>query len=225
MHYHDEQKLEQSPVVANCCMNRERDLNGTNGYDVEIGFQPLRFLSDRLANNGSARWLDLCCGTGKALIQAAKLIDSDGLPVEIVGVDLVGMFAAHSSNQLTLIEASLSTWSPVGSFDLITCIHGLHYIGDKVGLIARACSWLNQEGRFVANLDSENLRLNPGGKSSRAFAQVLRQAGIEYLHRKRLIRCDGRRRLSLPFTYVGADDEAGPNYTKQPVVNSYYEQR
>ncbi len=24
---------------------------------------------------------------------------------------------------------------------------------------------------------------------------------------------------------IGADDEAGPNYTKQPVVNSFYERR
>ena len=38
MLYNDGQKLEQSSVVANCCMNRERDLSGTNGYDVEIGF-------------------------------------------------------------------------------------------------------------------------------------------------------------------------------------------
>ena len=206
-------------------MNRERDLSGTNGYDVEIGFQPLRFLGDKVTTNGNARWLDLCCGTGKALVQAATIIERDGLPIEIVGVDVVGMFAAHSSRQLNLIEASLSTWSPEGAFDLITCIHGLHYIGDKLGLIARACSWLNHEGRFVANLDSGNLLLNPGGSPSRVFAKELRHAGVEYLPSKRLIRSEGQRRRSLPFAYVGADDEAGPNYTKQPVVNSFYERR
>lgn len=225
MLYHDDKDLEQSPVVANCCMNRERDLNGTNGYEVEIGFQPLKFLADKLAQNGMARWLDLCCGSGRALIQAVNIIERDCLPIEVIGVDLAGMFAVHSSSQLTMIEASLSTWSPAGAFDLITCIHGLHYIGDKLGLVSRACSWLNHDGLFVANLDAGNLRLNPGGKSSRTFAQVLRQAGIEYQPRKRLIRCDGHRTLSLPFVYVGADDEAGPNYTKQPVVNSFYEQR
>lgn len=225
MLYNDDQQLEQSPVVANCCMNRERDLSGTNGYDVEIGFQPLSFLADKVAANGTARWLDLCCGTGKALSQAATIIERDGLPMEIVGVDLVGMFVTNTSRSLTLIEASLSTWSPVESVDLITCIHGLHYIGDKLGLISRACTWLNHEGLFVANLDYENLRLNPGGASSRVFAKELRQAGLEYLRTKRLIRCERHRRLSLPFVYVGADDEAGPNYTKQPVVNSYYERR
>ncbi len=106
MRYTDEEQLEQSPVVANCCMNRKRDLTGTNGYDIEIGFQPVRFLSDKVAANGKARWLDLCCGTGKALIQAAKVTELD--PIEIVGVDLVGMFERHSSRQLKLVEASLS---------------------------------------------------------------------------------------------------------------------
>ncbi len=206
-------------------MNRERDLSGTNGYDVELGFQPLSFLRDKVTTNGMARWLDLCCGTGKALTQAAKIIERDGLAIEIVGVDLVAMFAENRSRSLNLIAASLSTWDPAGTFDLITCIHGLHYIGDKLGLIARACSWLNHDGRFVASLDSGNLRLQPGGSSSRVFTKSLRHAGVEYLPSKRLIRCEGHRKLSLPFVYVGADDDAGPNYTKQPVVNSHYERR
>lgn len=223
MLFDDDKKLEQSPVVANCCMNRERDLSGSNGYDVEIGFQPLKFLISKVATNANARWLDLCCGTGKALVQAATIIERDRLPIEIVGVDLVGMFAKHSSRQLTLVEASLSTWRAEGTFDLITCIHGLHYIGDKLGLIARACAWLSSDGRFVANLDTVNLRLSPDGLPSRVFAKELRQAGVEVLTRQRLIRCNGHRNLSLPFAYIGADDQAGPNYTKQSVVNSYYE--
>ena len=223
MLYNDDRQLEQSSVVANCCMNRERDLSGTNGYDVEIGFQPLKFLTGKVAANANARWLDLCCGAGKALVQAATIIERDGLRIEIVGVDLVGMFAKHSARQLTLIEASLSTWSAEGTFDLITCIHGLHYLGDKLGLIARACAWLNSEGTFVANLDTANLRLSPDGSPSKVFAKELRQAGVELLTRQRLIRCKGQRNLALPFRYVGADDQAGPNYTKQPVVNSYYE--
>lgn len=225
MLYSNDNELEQSPVVANCCMNRERDLGGTNGYAVEIGFQPLNFLGDNVGSNGKARWLDLCCGTGKALIQAATIIERDELPFEIVGVDLVGMFLRHSSRHLALIEASLSIWKPAGAFDLITCIHGLHYIGDKLGLIARACSWLNADGLFVANLDLENLRLNPGGTTSRVFPSEWRKKGVECISSKRLIKCAGNRELSLPFSYVGADDEAGPNYTKQPVVNSYYERR
>ncbi len=70
MLYGKDEQLERSAVVANGCMNRERDLAGTNGYDIEIGFQPLAFLIDRLSKQATARWLDLCCGTGTALVQA-----------------------------------------------------------------------------------------------------------------------------------------------------------
>ena len=41
-------ELEDSPVVANCSMNRERDLLGSNGYDIELGFNPLMFHNSHL---------------------------------------------------------------------------------------------------------------------------------------------------------------------------------
>lgn len=224
MLYNDDAQLEQSCVVANCRMNRERELSGSNGYEVEIGFQPLTFLKDRLRTSQTARWLDLCCGTGRALVQASTIIDREAFPLEIVGIDLAGMFARNPSEKLALIKASLSTWTPSGSFDLITCVHGLHYIGDKLGLITRACSWLNREGLLVANLDMVNLRLSPGGLPSHVFAKELRRAGVEYSSTKRRLECVGHRTLTLPFRYVGADDEAGPNSTRQPAVHSFYEQ-
>ena len=127
--------LERSAVVANCRMNRERDLLGSNGYDRGLGFSPLDFLKERTATGHPAAWLDLCCGTGKALIQAAKIVHAEEMNVEIVGVDLVRMFYRPDPalTCLRLVEASLSTWHPDRPFDLITCVHGLHYIGDKLG--------------------------------------------------------------------------------------------
>jgi ubiquinone/menaquinone biosynthesis C-methylase UbiE len=152
-------ELERSAIVANCCMNRERNLTGSNGYAKEVRFNPLDFLKERLAPDKAVVWLDLCCGTGEALIQAARVVQADDLNVEIVGVDLVGMF--HQPNPgltcLRLVESSLSTWRPDRSFDLITCVHGLHYVGDKLGLIARSASWLVKDGLFVANLDLDNI--------------------------------------------------------------------
>ena len=58
-------ELERSAVVANCRMNRERDLPGSNGYDRELGFDPLDFLKGRVAPGRAAAWLDLCCGIGQ----------------------------------------------------------------------------------------------------------------------------------------------------------------
>ena len=128
--------LEDSAVVANCQMNRERSLHGSNGYDRDLRFDPVEFLANAVATRGSARWLDLCCGSGKALVEAAREFQADSLNVSIVGVDLVGMFIANRCDGLELIEASLSHWRPTQSFDLITCVHGLHYVGDKLSPVA-----------------------------------------------------------------------------------------
>jgi len=154
-----DEQLEASAVVANCRMNRERNLRGSNGYDRDLKFDPLEYLRSVAEVQGSAAWLDLCCGTGKALIEAATEIEEGELSISIVGVDLVGMFADHESSQLELVEASLSHWQPTCEFDLITCVHGLHYVGDKLGLIARATSWLAPYGKVSANLDRDNLKL------------------------------------------------------------------
>jgi hypothetical protein len=74
-----EGELEQSAIVANCRMNRERGLVGSNGYDRELGFNPLDFLKGCVAPGRPAAWLDPCCGTGKALIEAARIVHDDGL--------------------------------------------------------------------------------------------------------------------------------------------------
>lgn len=220
-----DEELERSAVVANCRMNRERGLLGSNGYDRELGFNPLDVLRGALGEGRSAAWLDLCCGSGKALIEAARIAHDEGLDVEIVGVDLAGMFRRIDPNphRLRLVEASLSYWRPDRSFDLITCVHGLHYVGDKLGLIARAASWLAEDGLFVASLDLHSLKFADGKSAGRRVAVELRRAGLEYDRRRKLVICRGRKVVDLPFRYLGADDRAGPNYTGQPAVDSYYE--
>jgi SAM-dependent methyltransferase len=219
----DDDELERSAVVANCRMNRERNLRGSNGYVRDLGFDPLAFLKKRTAA-GKAAWLDLCCGTGRALIQAAEIIKVEQRPIDLVGVDLVGRFdpAPPDLSRLRLVVASLSIWRPDRAFDLITCVHGLHYIGDKLGLIARAASWLTEDGLFVASLDLQNLKIG-GGSFARRFASDLRRVGFLYDVRRRLVTCRGRKPVNLPYRYLGADDTAGRNYTGQPAVDSNYE--
>jgi hypothetical protein len=65
-------ELERSAVVANCRMNRERRLTGSNGYAKELGFNPVDFLRERFAQDRTVAWPDLCCGTGRALVEAAE---------------------------------------------------------------------------------------------------------------------------------------------------------
>jgi SAM-dependent methyltransferase len=222
-----DEALERSAVVANCRMNRERNLAGTNGYDKELGFNPLDVLKEMLGDEGRLAWLDLCCGSGKALIQAAEQVHAGGLSarVDILGVDLVGMFLPSRADLtcLRLVEASLRSWQAEHAYELITCVHGLHYVGDKLGLITRAASWLTPDGRFVANLDLGNLKRANGQPVGRKMVTSLRHCGLEYDRRRRLVTCPGRRTIALPYRYLGADDQAGPNYTRQPAVDSYYE--
>src|SRR5512135_1302326 len=75
-----------SDVVANCAMNRERQLVGVNSYARELGFDPVDVLLTRLAEVRDARpgptavgWLDLCCGRGRALLQAGERVGAAGL--------------------------------------------------------------------------------------------------------------------------------------------------
>jgi SAM-dependent methyltransferase len=214
-----DQQLESSFVVANCRMNRERELIGGNGYQRELGLHPLDFLRARPA---PTRWLDLCCGTGRALFQAAELLEPDE-KIAITGVDLIDMFwPEESAKRLRLIVASLRTWRPDEAFDLISCVHGLHYLGDKLGLIARVASWLTDDGVFVANLDVKNIRDENGEAFERRLPRLLRDSGLEYDTQRHRLTCRGRREIRLPLEYVGADDSAGPNYTGQAAVNSLY---
>ena len=223
----DLDSLERSPVVANRRMNRERGLVGGNGYTKDLGFNPLDWLVDRLGSKRKVAWLDLCCGSGKALLEAALRVRALGLMdrVSIVGVDLVGLFMAvpRELELLRLEEASLSRWQPNASFDLITCVHGLHYLGDKLGLLSRASGWLAAGGMLRANLDAKSIKVE--GRSTARLVRELQSAGFGYRPRRRLVVREGPGRVELPFTFVGADDSAGPNYTGQPAVDSYYRLR
>lgn len=212
----DAARLERSSVVANNAMNRNRGLAGVNSYTKELGFHPLDFLRERLAANGSASWLDLCCGSGRALVESV----SPG--IELVGVDLVDYFDPAPPESVTLLVESVTRWEPGRHFDLITCVHGLHYVGDKLGMLSRALSWLAPGGRFCGHLDLSAIRFDDGSSAEPGLRVLLRKAEVGFDARRRLVRCDGPRTLPIPHRYLGADATAGPNYTGQPAVASIY---
>lgn len=222
----DDDDLHASAVVANCSMNRERQLAGVNSYARELGLDPLAVVRAAIAGSGAAAWLDLCCGTGRALIQAAiALRDADLLArAAITGVDLVDAFAPRPAGLpgLQLVSSPVSAWAPSRSFDLITCVHGLHYIGDKLAAVTRAASWLTPDGLLVADLDLAGIAI-AGQPATRRLSRALRDAGFSYDSRRHRISRKGWLEAALPYRYLGADDRTGPNYTGQPAVTSYYE--
>lgn len=221
----DAQTLEKSSTVANSLMNRERNCVGGNSYAKELFFNPLEYLKNRLQTEEQVAWLDLCCGSGRALIEAAQFFVFENLDarVKIVGVDLVQMFDSFSSELrcLQFIESSVLDFQPLVSFDLITCVHGLHYIGDKLRLIQNASAWLKHDGIFLSHLDLNNLKFEDG-KAAKTIVRELRRNGFEYDTKKHLLISKGRKVFNLGYAFVGADDRAGTNYTGQAAVDSYY---
>nr|SCN11973.1 ubiquinone biosynthesis methyltransferase UbiE [Kitasatospora aburaviensis] len=214
-------ELTSSDVVANNTMNRERGLGGVNSYTRELGFDPAGWLGGR---SGAPGWLDLCSGEGRALAEAALRLPAASV---LTGVDLVGPLAARpalppGAARLELVTAAEADWVPERAYDLITCVHGLHYLGDQLGVIARAAGRLVPDGRFAAHFDPDSVRRADGSSAARPVLAALRAAGFEYRARRHLLVLDGARALRLPFAYLGADPAAGPNYTGQPAVASYY---
>ncbi|MET8982917.1 methyltransferase domain-containing protein [Streptomyces sp. NPDC004539] len=206
--------LEQTSVVANNTMNRERGHTGVNSYARELGFDPL----DELRGRAPA-WLDLCSGEGRAMREAAALLPADA---HLTAVDLVGpLVRLPLPPQMEEVTASVAAWTPSRAYDLITCVHGLHYVGDQLGLLARAASWLTPGGLLAAHFDPASIRRADGMSATRTTLRALRAAGFVYADHRLNLR--GVRDVELPFRYVGADPEAGANYTGQPAVGSHYE--
>jgi SAM-dependent methyltransferase len=219
--------LELSSVVANSTMNRERGCSGGNSYTKDLFFDVLSFLEARCHNQPEVGWLDLCCGRGKALIEAAHSLAKFHPQVRLkqIGFDLVSMFddCPPFLSFLQLLEFSVSDWQPDCQFDLITCVHGLHYVGDKLGMISKAASCLKPDGVFLANLDPNSLKFPNGKSAGRRIVGDLRRASFKFIAAKHLLRCEGRREFNPGFEFLGADDAAGPNYTGQAAVDSYYQ--
>ena len=222
--------LEGSSVVANMAMNRERQLTGVNSYERELGFDAAEASQGLLSRQGDVTsvvaWLDLCCGRGNALVDAAHRLAE---PVEagriaLVGLDLVDHFdpEVRTTAGLSVIVGSVTTWEPDRLFDLITCVHGLHYVGDKLGAITRIARWLRPNGRCIASFDLAGFRWEDGSPAGRSIGAALRDRGFEIDTRRHLISLTGGQDVTLPFKYLGADPNNGPNYTGQPDVASFY---
>lgn len=216
--------LENSAVVANNRMNRQRKAIGVNSYAKDLDFNPIQFLEERKGHD-PVRWLDLCCGEGQALIQAAQNFFTKGnsTQYELEGLDLVDFFQPyHPQLNLSLNVLNLENWIPKKDYDLITVVHGLHYVGDKIEVIRKAVSSLSPNGFFIANLDARNIIIHGAKNPKQQILYLFQKNGLDYSTRKRLLSAMGKKTFECSLDYLGADDSAGPNYTRQEVVDSYY---
>src|SRR5689334_9975787 len=99
----DDGTLAETDVVANNAMNRER---GLQSYTRELGFDPMRWLrSSYESSSRPQRWLDICCGTGRALIEADAAVNIGPEPqLLLAGVDLVA--PTHATSPTTCGQLS-----------------------------------------------------------------------------------------------------------------------
>lgn len=67
---------------------------GVNSYAKELKLGIVDFLFEKARQVTAIRWLDICCGSGRALLQAAMLLREKGVGdrVRIEGRNLAGMF-------------------------------------------------------------------------------------------------------------------------------------
>jgi len=169
-------------------MNRQRGCTGVNSYERELKFDPLAWLTSRLETQKSVAWLDLCCGEAHALVDAAAVLPVDR--VTLMGIDLVDFFHPNASSHpnIRLIVEPLLDAEFKQRFDLITCVHGLHYVGDKLAAILKYSALLKSAGLMVANLDTHDF-FDHGAKTlSRQLNRLLRGAGCEYDTQDKIIR-------------------------------------
>lgn len=220
-----EDKLIWSPIVANSRMNRERNSSGINSYEMEFKFKPEKYLELKIKESGRASWLDLCCGRGNALQQTAAYLSDKGLLQNIIlkGIDLLDTNhpPTEKNNCISFNVGSVVNWVPDQQYDLITCVHGIHYLGDKLKVIETAIGALSAHGMFIANLDLASIVIKEAD-AALLFKNLFRQAQVEYNSRTRIIKCVGNAALNFGVSYIGADDSSGPNYTGQDAVTSFY---
>lgn len=218
------EQLLASDIVANATMNRERGLSGVNSYSKELRFDIAAWLETRTRERGRAVWLDACCGAGLALRQAAaEWAKTDwGQGIELIGVDLID-FPPTPVPGVRFIAADVTTWRPDTPVDLITCVHGLHYLGDKIGFLENAHAALAPGGLLLGHLDTINLRL------PRSWTQLMRQAsaqGMSLTLKSHLLKMKrAPHPLDFGLIYGGATVSEHPNYTGITVIDSWYDAR
>ncbi|MGB0525105.1 MAG: class I SAM-dependent methyltransferase [Flammeovirgaceae bacterium] len=220
------EELIWSPVVANNAMNRERGVTGVNSYCKELKFNCLQFLEERVIfAHEPVRWVDLCCGKGRALTDAHRYFQKKTMQsLELEGWDLIDSFHDYDLDfpKVTWHVGSLEDWTSDYRYDLITCVHGLHYVGDKLSVIEKCVRSLTDDGVFIANIDFGNVKSLKDKQLKRKVIKICRDHGLTYNPKIKVLRCEGKKDLRFNLAYQGADDQAGPNYTGQPVVDSYY---
>ncbi len=221
----DNNDLLSSETVVNAAMNRGRGLSGVNSYERELRMSILPMLEERVRRTGQAVWYDACCGEGRALREASEQLAATASRrnIRLVGADLWDAFPPAAGENLRFVAADVVNFDPGVPVDLITCVHGLHYLGDKLGFLETAYARLAPGGIFVGHLDTTNLRAKDDASIWPALMRRIRVQGILVRYSSHLLRLE-RNDAVLDFgvAYQGATVSAQANYSGMIGVDSWY---
>ena len=67
-----------------------------------------------------------------------------------------------------------------------------------------------------------NLKIEGQPRAATLWKKYFKQNKIKYDARKNLLQIQGTKNITAAFTYLGANDQAGSNYTGMEVVDSFY---
>jgi len=220
-----EETLAQSATVANNRMNRLRGLLGINSYQKELKTHIPNSLLALAEAGKQIAWLDVGCGIGKALIEAGKFLSTNypSLQLHLEGIDLVDNFLPLPENldNVHFKAQAAHLWQPTQHYDLITAVHSFHYFGDKLAILQKLLACLSPKGLFMGQVDLSSVYIDEFSQE-KMFASYLRKEGLKYNTKNKLLISEEQKKITFPYQYLYADDEAGKNYTGQEAVRSYY---
>jgi SAM-dependent methyltransferase len=216
-----------SDTVVNAKMNRDRGFSGVNSYERELNFDITAFLQERVHRNGNAAWYDACCGSGRALREAAARWAAEPWAAQVtrLGVDLWDDFPPAGDGRVRFTAADVVGFHPPMPVDLITCVHGVHYLGDKLAFLENVYAHLRSGGVFVGHLDPANLRSAERPDLWPRLLRRLRNEGVVAALRSHHLRIEKTETpLQFGVRYRGAHTSAAPNFSGMVAVDSWYEE-
>jgi SAM-dependent methyltransferase len=149
-HVRDEQRQEWGAAAPGWTQRRE-EVSG-----------PSRPITDRLISlagiRAGQRVLDLACGVGDPAFAVAELVGPDGY---VLGLDVSEQMVAGARDHATargtrnvefrVVRTELGLEVPPGSFDVVTCRHGLMYMPDPVAAVTAWRDALKPGGRIAVS--------------------------------------------------------------------------
>lgn len=125
----------------------------------------IRRLASKRGSNGPHKALDLACGTGKHIIELAKL------GYQCVGIDRVSWKVAKASDdsralglEIEFFCADLRTFDTQPQFDLVICLYAMSLMrtdADVLAAFGTAKRALRRSGRFVFNVINREASRKP----------------------------------------------------------------